>query len=550
MAVRHFSSDSEPSCLSVNRILQPMGLHVISNQRSVLEQLQVPIPESTSEYEGNCHVHDSLKIDIILFKLIGYSFDINSLKEMIVDLKKTTKIKPVLISFSGLPESGKTKAVKHILKCYVDKSPLNPVTRKEDRLEAVGISYYELVAVGLAPTLRNLCITEVSKEASVVSGILSAFKNNVLEGKAPQFDLDTTSIAKGFDNCDLEAHLQFVYKHLCQQSTIPKHKSDKEELSHEEIDYAEQIKRMLPEGIALINIWDVAINETVRHFLAALQGHLYNLHMWLFLDLERDLENLGEPPKISCTHICREKREKRDGDGTIFMKWRPRLHYLLRSCKISEESEDNEKQRRRACTIFAKHSGAYNEDLQDKIEVLEKKVQSTAKHIGVTALLEEKIKTIKLDDSGDNQFMDDSSLRLYQKFQSVICETPYNDIPLAWVFLRSLFYRLQRMVIPKDDLKKLAKECNMDKSLEEFCKFYTSFGSILDISLINPEYQYVIVKPIGFLRSLDSFLCPNEEMHKEYPTICYGIIPERAFRNVFQGDWPAFTEALILLCLH
>ena len=89
----------------------------------------------------------------------------------------------------------------------------------------------------------------------------------------------------------------------------------------------------------------------------------------------------------------------------------------------------------------------------------------------------------------------------------------------------------------------------MDETLEEFHKFYTSFGSILDISLINPEYQYVIVKPIRFLRSLDSFLCPNEEIHKNFPTICYGIIPETAFKSVFQGDWPAFTEALVCLNL-
>ena len=63
---------------------------------------------------------------------------------------------------------------------------------------------------------------------------------------------------------------------------------------------------------------------------------------------------------------------------------------------------------------------AHNGELQNKIEILEKKVQSAAKHIGVTALLEEKIKTIKLEVAGDNQIMDDSSLRLYQKFQRLV----------------------------------------------------------------------------------------------------------------------------------
>ena len=478
----------------------------------------------------------------MILELIGYHFNVNDLKEMITDKTKMTKIKPVLISFSGLPESGKTKAVKHILKCYVDETPFTPVTGKDKRLEAVGISYYELVAAG-SNVLRNLCITEVTKESSVVSGILSAYRHNLLEGKAPVFDLDATRSTKGFQNYDLENHLQFIYKHLCLESSIPQHARDEIKLSSKDIENAEKLKKLLPEGIALINIWDVAINETVRHFLAALQGHLYNLHMWLFLDLERDIDSLGKPPAMTIT--SQEKR-RRDADGVIFMKWRPRLHYLLRSCRISESKD---KQRRRVCTIFAKHSGMFNGELQEKIELLESKVQSTAKHIGVMGLLEEKIKTIKLDVTDEKHVMDDSSLRLYQKFQNVICETPFQDVPLAWVFLRSLFYCLNRKVITKTELKTMADECKMAGSLEEFCKFYTSFGSILDISLIDPKYQYVIVKPIGFLRSLDSFLCPTKDMHQQYPTLGLGIIPEEAFQENFGGDWPAFINALISLNL-
>lgn len=127
-------------------------------------------------------------------------------------------------------------------------------------------------------------------------------------------------------------------------------------------DAEEKFKLLLPEGIALINIWDIAINETVRHFLAALQGHIYNNHMWLFLDLKRDLEHLDEPPEIK----GRLEEGKGRRDGEVFMKWRSRLHYLVRSCKLSKD-KNREKQRRRMCTIFAKHDGTFHEKLQENV---------------------------------------------------------------------------------------------------------------------------------------------------------------------------------------
>lgn len=41
-----------------------------------------------------------------------------------------------------------------------------------------------------------------------------------------------------------------------------------------------------------------------------------------------------------------------------------------------------------------------------------------------------------------------------------------------------------------------AKDC--DNSVTKFCEFYASFCSIVDLSLINPDYPNVIVKPMGF----------------------------------------------------
>uniref|UniRef100_A0A1X7V3P7 C-terminal of Roc (COR) domain-containing protein n=1 Tax=Amphimedon queenslandica TaxID=400682 RepID=A0A1X7V3P7_AMPQE len=56
----------------------------------------------------------------------------------------------------------------------------------------------------------------------------------------------------------------------------------------------------------------------------------------------------------------------------------------------------------------------------------------------------------------------------------------------------------------KDELQELSKELNMDdEKFQEFCRFFTSFGSIIDVSLIDPSSNLIILQPISFLNKLD-----------------------------------------------
>ncbi|XP_019854317.1 PREDICTED: uncharacterized protein LOC109583422 isoform X2 [Amphimedon queenslandica] len=489
----------------------------------------------------------------------GYDFNLGSLKKIIRDQKLTAKVKPALISFLGIPpDSGQTKAVNHILDRYINKVKppfaLTPGLVGEDVTTAEGIEYHELVAAGFK-SMRSIYISEVTKESSSAFGILSAFKQGLIEEKKlPLFDISVSQSSQEFENKQLNEHLIHTYQYLSAQESIPKKDTesleDVEELTEKDQDYAKKLKKLLPEGIALVIMWDVALNKTVLHFLTALRGHLYNCHPWLFLDLQRDLDKLHLPPKIPRpTSFTGDGKEIRD--GALLMKWRPRLHYLIRSCRLGETKE---KKRRRVCTVFAKHDGTFNGEMQEKMDELEKKVQATARHIGVSSLLEEKIVPVNFCSAGQmddaHQMDDDYSLRLNQKLHQVICEASYEDIPIAWVFLRSLFYRNEKCVIAKEDLEKMAEECGMDKSsFAGFCKFYTSFGSIFDLSLVDEKCQTVAVKPMAFLQLLDCLLYPSKELHKKYPIISYGIYPEEACKDVFKADWSLFIDALISLSL-
>lgn len=336
-------------------------------------------------------------------------------------------------------------------------------------------------------------------------------------------------------------------------------------VSKEEADYAKCLAELLPEGIALINIWDLAINKTVLHFLSGLIGHLYNSHMWLFLDIERDLHDLDQPPllraqehpsKVVGAQHSSEINQPEGAASSALMKWRPRLHYLLRAARLSQgTSYDKESRdaRESPCTIFTKYSSLKEnaikkeEIIKGKVKELKEKIRKSAKHIGVSSLIDPKIETINLNGVG---ITDDHSLRLYQKFQQVICETPYKEVPVAWVFLRCSLYYNDSMIISKRKLIDMARECGMNESsLDEFSKFYTSFGSIFDLSLVDPSYEYTIVKPIEFLRKLDAILDCEDSLIESHPILKYGIVSEEACKEVFQDQWREYMDALVVVHL-
>ena len=424
------------------------------------------------------------------------SYTLQNLKDDIKQPENKAKFKPILLSFSGLSDrrSERIKAAQHLVASESLKQEAKDVTAKSRS--------------------THHFTTEMHFEPVVLSAFKEVFLSKKIE---PCFDdASTTEICEFGQRDPVDEHFRFIYRYLSNQLKYSGSKSD-----HNDKKPKSEIltKSSYNEETSVVNIWDLAIDRIIRHFLAAIQGHLYNHHMWLFIDLEEDLDNLDKPP-----------------ENSDLMSWRPRLHYLLRSCKLSE---DKEKERRKVCTLFAEYNGSIKtEELHKKVKILEDKVQSVAKHIGVSALLEEKIEAINFE--GD----DNSHRLLYKMLQHTINQTPHKEIPISWVFLRSLFYHLDQDIITRVDLQKMAKSCGIDADLNEFCKFYTSFGSIFDLSLVDPNYQFVILKPINFLKSLESLI-----FHPADATTKYGIVPEDKCRKLFDGYMDHFMSALVSLGL-
>ena len=96
-------------------------------------------------------------------------------------------------------------------------------------------------------------------------------------------------------------------------------------------------------------------------------------------------------------------------------------------------------------------------------------------------------------------------------------------------------------------LQKKAYECGINnKSLRDFCVFFTSFGSIIDISIIDTHSEIIVIKPYQFLVQLNKLL--NLGGSKVGFSIAdkYGLITEEeaTSSNIFGDSGKVFMSIL------
>ena len=381
----------------------------------------------------------------------------SDLKNLVISDTKVA-VTRFLILIHGLPHSGKSGVFQKFLK----KIPNAHFKRSKHFYELAAVKYAESGHLHI-PTLRYSETT--SKDCYNVYAMKSAMKQVATGGKIKYIESREIEKSVGFSNKDLNAHFHGLFRDL---------KQDKE-------------STWVSQGIAIFNIWNVDHSHTLYHFLPALHGLLYNSYSWVFFDLERDSRALYKP---------REASPMESGAAKNLMKYRPRLHYLLRYAKLNFPAE------KKVCTLFATHDGKLAERERRKLlESITPDLENAATQIGVKEVIDFNVIPIKPDD-------DETCVRLiFKKLDELVYEALKSTItmPFSFIFLHSFYYKNDKMVyIKKNEMQKVADELEISKKkLNEFCKLFTSLGSIIDVSLIDPASEYVILKPSLFIDELD-----------------------------------------------
>ena len=402
-----------------------------------------------------------------------------------------------LVIINGLPHCRKSEVLGKFLSSVI------PSKSEVDDLRH-GLSYYELASVEYIepgrlhiPTLEYRettsedCYLQAMRSAVTQVGATSQIK--YVEGGGGDLPED-----KKFKNKVLNDHLSCMFQQLSE----------------------EEIRPMGGQGVALFNVWDIGHSRTVYHFLPALHGLLSHSHSWLFFDLQRDSQNLYKPLKLSA-------------NDENLMKFRPRLHYLIRQAQLNLPAKE------KVCSIFAVDNSS-NSDAQT-IDSLKPDFENAAAKIGVKEIIDFNSVTLVQPNESEQKIKEKMNVLIKKELRSK------RNVPFSFLFLRSFYYKNEEIVyIKKEEIKKLAVELNIsDQKFKEFCELFTSCGSIIDVSLIDEHSEYIIMKPNIFLEEIDKIYHTDNEI-----LAGTGILTLSASRKMFgQSHADAYMEILVSFSL-
>ena len=417
------------------------------------------------------------------------------MKEAITNPRITAKAVPIILCITGLPNSSKSIACQSLLK----QMQCGEFPKGEEH----GVSFFEASAVR-KPATTSLIYSNKFKYALVME---SAIKHHYYLQEVFIKDIESPSDGESiFDNDkDLDRHFRQMIQDFHLNRVSPRKQPGWNEA--------------LPSGIAMINIWDVSTSKTALYILPFLAGHLYSSRVWMFFDLERDFPRLYDPPELP----------NESPDKASILKWHARLYHLFRSAQLGSSKYHD---RTNVCELVACHDGSVE---IDKIERMKEQFSFAADQMNVKGLV---------DMQDVIQFVvEDKEVLLKEKFDEIVNTEldKHIKLPLSYIFLRSLFYQREGLLyIKRDVLQSKASELKISgDDFEDFCKFFTSLGSIIDISLINNESDFVILQPVPYFHELDKLFYLSSEI--DHLVTKYGLVTKSRAVNIFGDEEKAFV---------
>ena len=273
--------------------------------------------------------------------------DLTNMKELedfITNPENAVLVYPLLITVSGLPQTGKTTSLQ---------KAFDLMSAEETRF-----SHHEIVASGFGMN-KPIMTLNVRRDTSFLFGLQSGLKYNHKKASFIHQNTEGVTIA-------LKQYLTCVLRYLQNQqnktNTVSNMSKDRtviseqdnphvldnrskgttptSELDNQRIQASDfgpptespyeisthELEQVLFHGVGFVNIWDTVVDKTIRPFLETFGSFYTRSVLWLFVDLERDLKDIHLPPEVI------------EVDSKAF-KWRSQIEYLLRQCQMCKHSQ-------------------------------------------------------------------------------------------------------------------------------------------------------------------------------------------------------------------
>ena len=435
------------------------------------------------------------------------------LQKLIMDERVKADFVPIIITVAGVPYSGKCASLHDLFEKY-DLMQSQTKTPPIPHCSFPGISMYELAAchndqnvVQYVPTDDDTCYLNAVYSVLLCRYRIRNQKIRLRNESSPDRP------RRFFADESLDASLKKLFDGLQKIQTSGKPNKF--------------FKRFLPTGVAFINMWNIGLSKAVFYFLPCLIGQFTNSYLWLFFDLERDVENFHLPPDIP-------------NNDHHLMLWRSRLYYLLQyvyfTTGLVAQSSIH-------CSVFPSTPSSKTIDEVKSgqlIDACKKEMMALAKEMKLVG----SISQCEFNLVSGKKSVDSIRCKLLKCKADQIVNEGFKfpqKIKLSWIFLRNVFYETNTLYVEVEDLKQKAKALKIE-DLDKFCLFFSSFASIIDASQIGPQSPYIITKPTMFFSKLDELFYYDGD---EY--LCkYGLLTLHLAEQIFgKSDVKFFTDVLI-----
>ena len=386
--------------------------------------------------------------------------NMDELEECLKDPNNMVPVYPLLVIVTGMSKTGKTESLKKSFK----------VTSEQN----AQLSHHEFV-ISEFPSTE---IFHVARDESFLCGIQNGLKYCLKNVSAKTADLQSA------DNV-----LNDIAKFLVTRGESKPFEQGEtlQNLSTS----SKKFGKLLTHGIGFLNMWDTSLhNKTIRPILEFFGGCFTRSNLWLFVDLDDDIDTFNLPPGGTAEIDSRA------------LGFRSQLVYLLRQCQLCNESmyhNDTHK----VCTIFATYKCDSHSliDPQKKKNDLQDVLEEAARQMGVDELIDFKI--VLIDQNA--KWSRDMKSKLGKALNRIMPKR----IPLSWLYLRHNLAQCNELCIERTELESMSVKCGLPQyGLQEFLDFFTSFGSILDMKKFKSKSksEYIIIKPYEFLLRCDKIL--------------------------------------------
>ena len=358
-------------------------------------------------------------------------------KELIME--HTVRASAIQIGIVGLPYSGKSTLLSSLLN--LNRGPGEEIAEMFDSVWS-GLSVYE--AVRLRDRVINQCEWLPATKNYAVCCSLAVALAQIFTRKGHRALPNQLESVELFDDPAIDAHFANVFK------TVVKVMRYLEE--------GDKTRLLSTASMTFINLWDLGMNKALYEIVGAAAniGKVKNLLLIDVLDLSRDSQCLED--KLDMTNEELYGKRNRDQSFELF-RLRTTLAYYILMILGAKGSTLTSK----SALLVGTHADKFhNHDrLAEAVEKVQLGVKARAGEYGLQDVICPGMIPVDARNPDDVEMVK-------QQLDTLIDEVHCfeRDIPLSWIFLRTMLHSTKRLFMPKTEILKYAYKCGLQDETE------------------------------------------------------------------------------------